>query len=90
MTPAGIKTATFRFVGQRLDHCATAVPLLFYNEFSVVLYVARALCAHHQEVKLVLHSMWYHHTCRWLSGAQSSLNLRTGRPRIGVMIPDAV
>jgi len=24
----------------------------------------RALCAHHQEVKIVLHSIWYHHTCR--------------------------
>ena len=22
----------------------------------------RALCAHHQEVKIVLHSIWYHHT----------------------------
>jgi len=27
-------------------------------------------CAHHQEVKIVLHSIWYHHTCRWPSGAQ--------------------
>ena len=38
-------------------------------------------CAHHQEVKIALHSLWYHHTYRWLSGAQvergmqSSLNL---------------
>ena len=22
----------------------------------------RALCAHHQEVKIVLYSIWYHHT----------------------------
>ena len=29
----------------------------------------RALCAHHQ-VKIVLYSIWYHHTCRWPSGAQ--------------------
>jgi len=42
----------------------------------------RALCAHHQKVKIVLYSIWYHHTCRWPSGAQferrlsSSLNLR--------------
>jgi len=27
-------------------------------------------CAHHEEVKLVLYSIWYHHTCRWPSGAQ--------------------
>jgi len=20
-------------------------------------------CAHHQEVKIALHSLWYHHTC---------------------------
>jgi len=26
-------------------------------------------CAHHQ-VKIALHSLWYHHTCRWPSGAQ--------------------
>ena len=61
----------------------------------------RALCAHHREVKIVLYSIWYHHTCRWPSGAQvergdrevereSSLNLCTGRPPTGVMIPDAV
>jgi len=27
LTPAGIKPATFRFVTQHLNHCATAVPL---------------------------------------------------------------
>jgi len=26
MTPVGIETATFRFVAQHLNHCATAVP----------------------------------------------------------------
>ena len=26
MTPAGIEVATFRFVAQYLNHCATAVP----------------------------------------------------------------
>jgi len=26
LTPAGIEPATFRFVAQHLDHCATAVP----------------------------------------------------------------
>jgi len=25
--------------------------------------------AHHQEVNIVLYSIWYHHTCRWPSGA---------------------
>ena len=28
MTPSGIELATFRFVAQHLNHCATAVPLL--------------------------------------------------------------
>jgi len=31
MTPAGIKPATFRFVAQHLNHCATAVPNLEYT-----------------------------------------------------------
>ena len=33
----------------------------------------RALRAHHQEVKIVLYSIWSHHTCRWPSGAQVNL-----------------
>jgi len=28
MAPAGIEPATFRFVAQHLNHCATAVPVL--------------------------------------------------------------
>jgi len=27
-------------------------------------------CAHHQEVKIVLYSLWYHHTYRWSCRAQ--------------------
>ena len=27
-TPAGIEPATFRFVAQHLNHCATAVPIV--------------------------------------------------------------
>ena len=27
-------------------------------------------CAHHPEGKIVLYSLWYHHTYRWPSGAQ--------------------
>ena len=37
-------------------------------------------CAHHQEVKIALYSIWYHHTCRWPSGAQVERGLCTGRP----------
>jgi len=53
----------------------------------------RAPCAHRQEAKIVLYSLWYHHAYRWLSGAQverGNLKLRTGRPPTGVMIPEAV
>ena len=34
MTPAGIEPATFRFVAQHLNHCATAVPLIGCNSGS--------------------------------------------------------
>jgi len=40
--------------------------------FIICLYMFRALCAHHQEVRIVLYSIWYHHTCRWPSGALDS------------------
>ena len=33
---------------------------LFYNKFIICLYMFRALCAHPQEVKIVLYSIWYH------------------------------
>jgi len=29
-----------------------------------------SICAHHQDVKIALHSLWYHLTYRWPSGAQ--------------------
>ena len=64
--------------------------LLFYNNFIMCLYMFRALCAHHKEVKIVLFSIWYHHTWRWPSRAQVETDLRRGRPPTGVMIPDAV
>ena len=35
---------------------------LFYNKFISCLYMFRAPCAHRQEVKTVLYSLWYHHT----------------------------
>jgi len=43
---------------------------LFYNVFIICLYMFRAPCAHRQEAIIVLYSIWYHHTCRWPSGAQ--------------------
>jgi len=37
-------------------------------------------CAHHKDVKFVLYSIWYRHTCRWPSRAQVERGLCTGRP----------
>jgi len=36
--------------------------ILFYNTFIIYLYMFRAPCAYHQEVKIVLYSICYHHT----------------------------
>jgi len=36
--------------------------IFFYNKFIISLYMFRVLCAHHQEIKIVLYSIWYHHT----------------------------
>ena len=36
--------------------------ILFYNKFIICIYMFRALCVHHQEVKIVLYSIWYRHT----------------------------
>jgi len=33
--------------------------IFFYNKFIIHLYMFRALCAHHQKVKIVLYSIWY-------------------------------
>ena len=35
---------------------------LFYNKFISCLYMFRGPCAYSQEVKIVLYSLWYHHT----------------------------
>jgi len=44
--------------------------IVFYNKFIIRLHMFRDLCAHHQEVRIVLYSIWYHHICRWPSHAQ--------------------
>jgi len=46
LTPAGIEPATFRFVAQHLNHCATAVPsYLVQILFNVILlYMHQSLC----------------------------------------------
>ena len=41
--------------------------ILFYNKFISCFYMFRATRAHHQEVKIVLYILWYHHaeTSEW-------------------------
>ena len=41
----------------------------------------RATCAHRQGVKIVLYSLWYHHTYRWPSRAQVERGL------VGIDVP---
>ena len=42
-------------------------PVGGHPKFIICLYMFRALCAHHKEVKIVLYSIWYHHTYRcWI------------------------
>ena len=36
-------------------------------------------CAHHQKVKIVLYSLWYHHTYRWPSLSQPVHQTATNR-----------
>jgi len=36
-------------------------------------------CAHHQEVKIALHSLWYHHTYRHLPLDDEHMELETCR-----------
>ena len=35
---------------------------LFHNKFYFMSVHVSSTCAHHQEVKIALHSLWYHHT----------------------------
>jgi len=43
---------------------------LFHNKFYFMPLHVTSTCAHHQEVKIALHSLWYHHTYRWPSRAR--------------------
>ena len=38
---------------------------LFHNKFYFMPLHVSSTCAHHQEVKIALHSLWYHHTYRF-------------------------
>jgi len=38
---------------------------LFYNKFISMPVLVSSTCAHHQEAKIILYSIWNHHTYRW-------------------------
>jgi len=66
---------------------------LFCNKFIISIYMFRALCARHQEVKLYYTASGIITPVggRPVHGLrEDSLNLCTGRPPTGVTIPDAV
>jgi len=42
---------------------------LFHSKFYFMPLQVSSTCAHHQEVKITLHSLWYHQTYRWPSRA---------------------
>jgi len=43
---------------------------LFHNKLYFMPLHVSSTCAHHQEVKIALHSLLYHHTYRWPSRAR--------------------
>ena len=46
---------------------------LFHNKFYFMPLHVSSACAHHQEVKIALNSLWYHHTYTWPSRARGCL-----------------
>jgi len=56
----------------KLHYTASGIitPNLFHSKFYFMPLFVSSTCAHHQEVKIVLYSLWYHHTYRWPSHAQ--------------------
>jgi len=49
----------------------------FHNKFHVMPLHVSSACAHHQEVKIALHSLWYHHSYRWPSRARNKTYCET-------------
>ena len=48
----------------------------------------RAPCAHRQEVKIVLYSLWYHHNYRWPSRARDGpMNRRSSGEKTSCYVP---
>jgi len=50
---------------------------LFHSKFYFMSLRVSSTCAHHQEVKIALHSLWYHQTYWWPSRSQVERVLRS-------------
>jgi len=50
---------------------------LFHKKFYFIPLHVSSTCAHHQEVKIALHSLWYHHTYRWPFTARVEIGLQS-------------
>ena len=66
LIPAGIEPATFRFIAQHVNHCATAVPkhdkvLLCLTDTSLYIYISRELLATLEEEYFVELGSWLVH-----------------------------
>ena len=53
---------------------------MFHSKFYFMPLHVSSTCAHHQEVKIALYSLWYHHTYRWPSRAQVERGLVLSQP----------
>ena len=56
LTPAGIEPATFRFVAQHLNHCATAVPWVQYSSLCNAKASVPTVSSRHMILNKVYHT----------------------------------
>jgi len=75
MTPAGIEPATFRFVTQYLNHCATAVPTLNGVERENFYSVQSRRTSLHLESARIWVMSWASGRRHSMYGAQKTLTL---------------
>ena len=64
-------TVTFISVINQLD-----AQNLFHNKFYFMPLHVSSTCAHNQEVKIALHSFWYHDIYSWPSRARNKLTVK--------------
>jgi len=85
LTPDGVEPATFRFVAQHLNHCATAVPRLWGNaeKFCTAGQVTDGNMAHEH---CILDTKGYKHTLRTCNTYCFSAATMVARTRLNVTL----